>query len=184
MAFKKYIKWFIRNLGEIAFLLMITSALMAVLSIFSNEAQDYLFWAWSLLFLASSFILHRYSMMVKSSRCFLLSLFEILFIIIVSAHYCFGIQLLPQQLSGMPICILLLMYYAVSLCFIIPGGKKQGWTKVQKTAMTVSLGVSVLSAVLAIFIPKWAVILMLNVATAVSVLFIRDKRRDVRNQFS
>ena len=109
IAVNKYIKWLFNRLGEIAFLLMVTSAMIAVRSIFSNEAQDCLFWAWSSLCLACSFVLYRYSMMVKSVKCFLLSLFEMFLIFVVSGHYVFGIQLLPQY-TGPGLCIVLLLY--------------------------------------------------------------------------
>lgn len=163
IAVNKYIKWLFNRLGEIAFLLMVTSAMIAVRSIFSNEAQDCLFWAWSSLCLACSFVLYRYSMMVKSVKCFLLSLFEMFLIFVVSGHYVFGIQLLPQY-TGPGLCIVLLLYYAVSLYVIIPEGRNHKWTMTQKTAMVVSLAIAVLAVGLVLFVPRWTIILILNIA--------------------
>lgn len=172
IAVNKTIKWIISNLGEIAFLLMIASAMIAVQSIFSTEAQDYLFWAWSSLYLACSFILHRYSLMVKSVKCFLLSLFEILFIFIVSGHYVFGIQLLPTY-TGPGICIIMMLYYVVNLCVIIPAGRNYKWTKLQKAAMIASLAVAVMAVVLSLFVPRWIIILILDVAAMSLTLVFR-----------
>ena len=172
IAFKKYIKWLISNLGEIAFLLMISSAIIAVRSIFSTETQDYLFWAWSSLCLACSFILHRYSLMVKSGGCFLLSLLEILFIFIVSGFYVFGIQLLPTY-TGQGICIIMMLYYVVNLCVIIPAGRNHKWTKLQKTAVIASLAVAVMAVVLSLFVPRWMIILILDVAAMSLTLVFR-----------
>ena len=171
-AVNKDIKWLISNLGEIAFLLMIASAMIAIRSIFSTDAQDYLFWAWSSLFLSSSFILHRYSIMVKSVKCFLLSLIEIFFIFIVSGHYVFGIQLLPTY-TGLGLCIIMLLYYAVSLYMIIPEGRNHRWTKTQKTAMIVTLSIAVLAIVLVLFIPRWMIILILDIAAMYLTLAFR-----------
>ena len=168
----KSVKLLISNLGEIAFLLMISSAIIAVLSIFSTEAQDYLFWAWSSLCLACSYILHRYSLMMKSVKCFLLSLFEILFIFFVSGFYVFGIQLLPTY-AGPGICIIMMLYYVVNLCVIIPAGRNHKWTKLQKTAMIASLAVAVMAVVLSLFVPRWMIILILDVAAMFLTLVLR-----------
>ncbi len=59
---------------------MITSSLIAVRSIYSTEPQDCTFWAWCSLCLACSFVLFRYSLMVKSVKCLLLSLIEVFLI--------------------------------------------------------------------------------------------------------
>lgn len=174
IAVNKTIKWLISNLGEIAFVLMIASAMIAVRSIYSNEAQDYLFWAWSSLCLACSFILHRYSFMVKSVKCFLLSLLEMFIILIVSGHYVFGIQLLPRFSGpGLGLCVIMLLYYAVSLYMIIPDGRSHKWTKAQKMAMIVTLAIAVLAAGLVLFVPVWIIILILDVAAMSLTLVFR-----------
>lgn len=122
-----------------------------------------MFWAWSSLCLACSFVLHRYSLMVKSVKCLLLSLVEMYLIFVVSGHYVFGIHLLPQY-SGPGLFAVMLLYYAVSLCVIIPEGKNHEWTMTQKTAMVVSLAIAVLAVGLVLFVPRWTIILILNIA--------------------
>lgn len=163
VTFRTYIKWLTNNLGVIAFLLILTSVLTAICSIYSTYTQACLFWAWSSLCLACSFVLHRYSLMVKSVKCLLLSFLEGLIVFVVAGHYLFGIYLLPQY-SGPGLFAVMLLYYAVSLCVIIPEGKNHEWTMTQKTAMVVSLAIAVLAVGLVLFVPRWTIILILNIA--------------------
>lgn len=160
---KKYVKGFINKPGKIAFLLIITSSILTISSICSAKLQDCMFWAWSSLCLACSFVLHRYSLMVKSVKCLLLSLVEMYLIFVVSGHYVFGIQLLPQY-TGPGLCAVMLLYYAVTLCVIIPEGRNRKLTRTQKTTMIVTLAIAVLAVGLVPFVPRWTIILILNIA--------------------
>lgn len=172
IAVKSSIKWLIKNLLEIAVLLMITSSLIAISSIYSAEPQDCLFWAWCSLCLACSFVLFRYSLMVKSVKGLLFSLIEAFLIFVVSGHYVFEIQLLPQY-TGPGLCTVMLFYYTISLCVIIPEGRHHKWTWTQKTAMFITLVIALLAAVMAISVSRWVIILMLNVATIPVFLFVK-----------
>lgn len=171
--------WTVRNLDIIAVAFIVASVMVAICAPLSSDTQDCTIWGWLSWSLACSLFLNRYSADLKSVKVYLLSLFDIIFVIYVSAFTLFGVKVLPELL-GLSLCLVMLIFTAIHGCIILPEYKNCKLAGTIKKAVLVLLGAAVLGAIMAFNVPQWVIILMLNAATAVSIIIFRKKRNDAQ----